>query len=152
MDDKGDVIYQAKLDGFDYRTHLTCAINKDEESLALLLDYTANGQLMGVGADEHCEVLLNLLKHWGDSEFATILANRSLNVRNHVKEALKYENPHWSQDQFPKTYKLLHSHKNGLSFRPQFEIQPQIPNNTLQLTSLHAAAWRHVRCVPSDRS
>jgi hypothetical protein len=119
MDEKGDVIYQARLDGFDYRTSLTSAINKDAKSLASLLDYTADGQLMGVGADEHCEVLLNLLKHWGDSQFATVLQRRSLRVQDHVKGALEYENPQWRPDQFPKTYRLLHSNIKGLSSHPE---------------------------------
>ena len=31
-------------------------------------------------------------------------------------------------------------------------LRPHAPNNALQLTSLHAAGRRHVRCVRSDRS
>jgi hypothetical protein len=65
MDNPGDVIYQAQLDGLDYRAHLRRAIVKDRRSLAALFDYTENGQLMGVGAEEHCEVLYNLLQVWG---------------------------------------------------------------------------------------
>jgi len=108
MDNPGDVIYQAQLDGLDYRAHLRRAIVKDRRSLAALFDYTENGQLMGVGAEEHCEVLYNLLQVWGDTSFANVLQGRDRRVRHRVIPwiASQFPYPGWRPYQFPQTYKL----------------------------------------------
>jgi hypothetical protein len=108
MDGRGDVIYQGNLDGFDYRSHLRRAIAKNPGALAALFDYTENGQLIGVGAEQHCEVLYNLLHLWGDGSFARVLRERSQHVRQRVVRWIdsQFLYPGWPPHQFPKTYRL----------------------------------------------
>ena len=104
----GDVFAQGRLDGVDYRKLLRGAVAYDRESLAGIFRYTVNGQLMGVGADMNCEILYLLLEHWGDSRFASLLAQQPKAARRKIIAEIEYDwsYPGWKRTEFPKTYRL----------------------------------------------
>ena len=105
-DERGGVFSQGKLDGVDYRKLLQGAVAYDRASLRDLFRYTANGKLMGEGADTNCEILHHLLEIWGDSRFATVLSQEPARVRVAVIAAVDYDYPHWRPTAYPKTYRL----------------------------------------------
>lgn len=104
----GSVFAQGKLDGIDYRKLLRGAIRRDSASLAGIFRYTANGKLMGEGAESNCDILRQLLRFWGDRAFARVLAAESLKVRIAVIAAIDYAWPHpgWQPTDFPLTFRL----------------------------------------------
>src|SRR6266567_8329552 len=89
-DSRGGVFSQGKLDGVDYRKLLRGAVAYDRASLAGLFRYTANGKLMGEGAETNCEILHDLLEHWGDATFAVTLSRQPMRVRTAVIADLDY--------------------------------------------------------------
>src|SRR6266699_2579231 len=89
-DSRGGVFAQGKLDGVDYRKLLRGAVAYDRASLAGLFRYTANGKLMGEGAKTNCEILHDLLEHWGDATFAVTLSRQPMRVRTAVIADLDY--------------------------------------------------------------
>src|ERR1700730_8518529 len=93
MGNRGDVAYQANLDGFDYRRYLRKAIRGDQSAFAALFDYTSDGRLVGVGAEQHGEILYNLLLVWGDDFFAGLLRARRPAVQHRVVS--------WIDSRFP---------------------------------------------------
>ena len=107
------VFGQGKLDGVDYRKLLRGAVAMDAKSLSGIFRYTANGQLMGAGADDNCDILHQLLIWWGDRKFANVLSGESLKVRSAVFSAIGYAwgFPGWKPNQFPLTY-ALGAHRN----------------------------------------
>jgi hypothetical protein len=111
MGNRGDVGYQAKLDGFDYRRHLRKAIAGNQGAFAALFDYTSDGRLMGVGAQEHSEILYNLLLLWGDDFFSAVLRARRLTVQHRVVSRIDSRYPGWAPGKFPETYKLGPHHQ-----------------------------------------
>src|SRR4051794_7743044 len=66
-DSRGGVYAQGKLDSVDYRKLLRGAVAYDRAALSRLFRYTADGDLMGEGADTNCEIMHGLLEHWGDA-------------------------------------------------------------------------------------
>ena len=102
------VFGQGKLDGVDYRRLLRAAVAMDAKSLSGIFQYTANGQLMGAGADDNCDILHQLLIWRGDRRFAKVLSGESLKVRSAVFNAIAYAwgFPGWNSNQFPLTYAL----------------------------------------------
>ncbi len=114
--ERGNVFAQGTLDGVDYRTLLRGAIAKDPASLTGIFRYTANGRLMGEGADTNCEILLQLLHTWGDTSYAHVLAAEPHKVRTAVVSALDYSwpSPGWQPKDFPVTYRLA---KHDTSYR-----------------------------------
>jgi hypothetical protein len=107
-DSRGGVFSQGKLDGVDYRKLLRGAVAYDRASLAGLFRYTADGQLMGEGAETNCEILHALLEHWGDSRFASVLTLEPKRVGRIVIAEIDYSwrYPGWKPTEFPKTYRL----------------------------------------------
>ena len=107
-DSRGGVFSQGRLDGVDYRKLLRGAVAYDRASLVGIFRYTANGQLMGEGAETNCEILHALLEHWGDSCFAAVLSRQSKRVRRIVIAEIDYSwrYPGWQPTEFPKTYRL----------------------------------------------
>src|SRR5438067_13443171 len=107
-DSRGGVFSQGKLDGVDYRKLLRGAVAYDRASLVGIFRYTANGQLMGEGAETNCEILHALLEHWGDSRFAAVLSCESKRVRKIVIAEIghSWNYPGWRPAEFPKTYRL----------------------------------------------
>src|SRR5437667_12818726 len=105
---RGGVFAQGKLDGVDYRKLLRGAVAYDRDSLFGLFRYTADGQLMGEGAETNCEILQLLLQHWGDSRFASVLAGQPKHVPRKVIAEIDYawSYPGWQPTEFPKTYRL----------------------------------------------
>ena len=112
----GSVFAQGTLDGVDYRKLLKGAVAKESRSLAGIFRYTANGKLMGEGAESNCDILRQLLRLWGDKAYARVLAAQSPKVRAAVIAALDYPWPHpgWKPRQFPLTYRLA---KHDTSYR-----------------------------------
>lgn len=104
--ERGSIFSQGKLDGIDYRNLLRAAMAYDANSLRDLFRYTANGKLMGEGAETNCEILYLLLQHWGDSRFAAVLSKEPRRVRVAVIAAIDYAYPHWRPTESPKTYRL----------------------------------------------
>jgi hypothetical protein len=104
----GSVFAQGTLDGIDYRKLLSKAVTKDADALAGIFRYTANGKLMGEGAESNCDILRQLLRLWGDPAYARVLAAEPPKVRAAVIGALDYAWPHpgWQPKQFPATYRL----------------------------------------------
>lgn len=105
---RGDVFYQGRLDGIDYRKLLRGAVAYDRESLVVLFRYTSNGRLIGEGADTNCEILHLLLQHWGDARFATVLSEQPKRIRTQVLSNISYawNYPGWQPTEFPRTYRL----------------------------------------------
>jgi hypothetical protein len=110
---RGDVFSQGKLDSVDYRKLLRGAIAYDNDSLAAIFRYTANGRLIGEGAEDNSVILEALLHHWGDSRFAAVLRNQPPRVRTAVIAELDYswKYPGWKPHEFPKTYSLVKHQK-----------------------------------------
>jgi hypothetical protein len=107
-DSRGGVFSQGKLDGVNYRKLLRGAVAYDDASLIGIFRYTANGRLMGEGAETNCEILHALLEHWGDSRFAAVLSREPKRVRRMVIAEIDYTwtHPGWQPNEFPKTYRL----------------------------------------------
>jgi len=107
-DPAGDTIRTAKLiTGFDYRKNREKATNKDISALRALFRFTVSKAFVGAGADQHCDVLQDLLRLWGDRAYAHVLANESPKIRGAVISALDYCNdPDWKARKFPATYAL----------------------------------------------
>ena len=116
-DSRGGVFSQGKLDGVDYRKLLRGAVAYDRASLAGLFRYTANGKLMGEGAETNCEILHDLLEHWGDATFAVTLSRQPMRVRTAVIADLDYSwaYPGWKPTEFPRTYRLAAHQKIQMS-------------------------------------
>lgn len=114
--ERGSVFAQGTLDGVDYRKLLRGAVAKEAGSLAGIFRYTANGKLMGEGAESNCDILRQLLRLWGDKAYARVLAVQSPKVRAAVIGALDYTWPHpgWKPTQYPLTYRLA---KHDTSYR-----------------------------------
>jgi hypothetical protein len=110
---RGDVFSQGKLDGVDYRKLLRGAVAYDRRSLIGIFRYTANGRLMGEGAEDNCSILHALLEHWGDSRFASVLKAQPLRVREAVIAMLDYSwrYPGWRSHEFPITFQLAKHQK-----------------------------------------
>src|SRR5438270_724537 len=106
--ERGDVFSQGKLDGIDYRKLLRGAVAYDRASLVAIFRYTANGRLMGEGAETNSTILHALLEHWGDSRFSTVLRSQPSQVRRAVIAKLEYSwrHPGWRPTEFPQTYRL----------------------------------------------
>lgn len=108
-DEGGSVYYQAKrTDGFDYRTNLAKAAVGEESALSKLFVYTRTNHLMGEGSESHIEVLGELLKQWGDLEYAKILQLESPTVIREVAAVLDefWGYPGWPKEKYPVTEKL----------------------------------------------
>ena|ERR1700680_1054379 len=116
-DSRGGVFFQGKLDGVDYRKLLRGAVAYDRSSLVGIFRYTANGQLMGEGAETNCEILHALLEHWGDLRFAAALSRESKRVRKIVIAEIDYtwKYPGWQPTEFPRTYRLAPHEKSSTS-------------------------------------
>lgn len=119
--ERGDVFAQGKIDGVDYRNLLRGALAKDAKSLKGIFSYTANGQLMGEGAESNCDILRQLLLFWGDTAYARVLATEPPNVRCAVISAIDYAWPYpgWPPQKFPITY--------GLSKHEVIHFEPAKP-------------------------
>jgi hypothetical protein len=106
-EERGNVFYQAKLDGVDYRALLTGALAKDEKSLMALFKYTVKGNLMGEGADTHEAILQALLYYYGDREYSKVLGHLSQSIRRQVIANLdeRFGLESYSK-RFPRTYAL----------------------------------------------
>ncbi len=106
--ERGSVFAQSKLDGVDYRNLLRGAVAKDSASLTGIFRYTANGKLLGEGAESNCDILYQLLHLWGDASFARVLAVEPPKVQSVVISALDYAWPHpgWQSREFSATYRL----------------------------------------------
>jgi len=108
------VFYRAKLDGFDYPNFLRAAMRKDFASLARVFQCTANGKLMGEGADSHCRILPELLRFCDHRAFVRVLAAESPKVRKAVFAAIKYAWPHpgWKPAHVPRSPNTTHAIAN----------------------------------------
>jgi hypothetical protein len=113
----GDVFSQGKLDGIDYRKLLRGTVAYDRPSLAGIFRYTANGRLMGEGAETNSIILHAVLHHWGDARFAAVLRVESTRVRKAVVAELDYGwgYPGWKSHEFPITYQLAKHQKIATS-------------------------------------
>jgi len=109
---RGNIFYQAKLDGVDYRALLKGAMAKDEKSLTALFKYTVKGSLMGEGADTHGAILQALLYYYGDKMYSKVLGRLDQLVR---REVIAYLDERFGLEsyskRFPRTYALApHRH------------------------------------------
>lgn len=104
----GSVFAQSALDGIDYRKFLQGALAKDAASLTGIFRYTANGKLMGEGAESNCDILRQLLLLWGDAAYSRVLAAEPPEIRSAVIAALDYAwtHPGWRSEEYPLTYRL----------------------------------------------
>jgi hypothetical protein len=103
----GQLGYEAKREGFDYRRHLRRAIDGKEAAFAALFDFTLDGQLTGIAARQHSENLYNLLRYRGDDFFSGVLRTRRPEVQRRVVSWLDSQlNPVWQPKTYPKTFRL----------------------------------------------
>ena len=72
-----------------------------------LFRFTISEAFVGAGADQHCEVLQDLLRLWSDSSYARELSKETPKIREAVIAALDYHcDPDWNSRKFPATYTL----------------------------------------------
>jgi hypothetical protein len=104
----GDAPLTAKLTKFDYKRHLRDAALEKDDGLRQLFRFTISESFVGAGATDHCHILRDLLRLWGDREFARTLAAESPRVRSAVISAIDYTWPYpgWKPAQYPATYHL----------------------------------------------
>lgn len=106
-DAPGEVGYEAKQAGFDYRQHLRRAIDGKESGLAALFDFTLGGRLTGDAARQHRDNLFNLLRCSGDDLFSTVLRTRRPDVQRRVVSSLDSQrDAAWQRKKYPKTFAL----------------------------------------------
>ena len=110
----GDAPGTAKLTKFPYARHLRSAVQMQDDGLGHLFRFTDSESFIGSGAESHCIALRDLLRLWGDREFARVLAAESPKVRSAVIAALDYTWPHpgWQPKEFPATYRLAKHNTN----------------------------------------
>jgi len=103
-----DVIRTARLViGFDYRKQWKKAKHHDAAALHSLFHFTDSEGFVGAGADEHCSILQDLLRLWGDRAYARELGMESPKIREAVISALDYHgDPKWKARKYPATYAL----------------------------------------------
>jgi len=108
-DEGGSVYYQARrFDAFEYRDALTKAAMGDTQSLGRLFEYTRNGSQMGEGAETHIEVLGELLKQWGDTQYGKVLNEQPTEVIRSVAQTLNefWGYTGWPRSKYPITQRL----------------------------------------------
>jgi len=107
-DPASDAIRTAQIIiGFDYRKNRERARTKEVVALHAMFLFTDSEAFIGAGADQHCSVLQDLLRLWGDRSYARELAKEPPKVRAAVISALDYENdPDWKSQKFPSTFAL----------------------------------------------
>ena len=107
--DKGSVYSQARqFDGFEYRETLTKASLGDSKALGSLFEYTKNGSQMGEGAETHIEVLGELLRQWGDTQYGRVLNEQPTEVIRSVAQTLNefWGYAGWPRSKYPITQRL----------------------------------------------
>ena len=103
----GQLGYEAKQQGFDYRQHLRRAIDGKESGLAALFDFTLNSRLTGDAARQHGEILYDLLRSSGDDLYSRVLRTRRPAVRRRVFLSLDLEPEDVGQHKkYPETFGL----------------------------------------------
>jgi len=115
MEECGGSIYaQVKVAGIDYRTTLRSAIDLDHKALISLFAM----KFMGEGGETHCANLRDLMKLWGDAQFAKIVATQPAEIRDLVVSNIDYAwaDPEWSL--YPKT---LSTSPDSISQQPESE-------------------------------
>jgi hypothetical protein len=113
-DERGNVFYQSRLDGINYKKLLRAAMNQDTESLEALFEYSSNKNLMGEGAEDHVAILRALLCYLGDDLYSTALRNVSRKSR---KQVIGYLDEGFGKEdyskKYPKTYAVCAHHRLG---------------------------------------
>jgi hypothetical protein len=100
---------QARAVGVDYAQAARAARAGDEASLIKLFRVTSS--LDGLGGEEHCGELQELLQQYGDTRFAAVLRRQDHKVRLSVLDTLDFafdvyaRNRDWSRT-FPITYSV----------------------------------------------
>ncbi len=99
---RGSIVAQARFDEIDYRPILKRATNLDKKALVSLFTM----KFMGEGGETHCAILQNLMKLWGDTRFAEVLASQPKEIRDLVVSSIDYSwvDPDWIS--YPKTLAL----------------------------------------------
>ena len=108
-DEGGSVYCQARShDNYDYRGTLDRASRGDSQALQSIFVYTKNGSQMGEGAETHIEVLGELLKQWGDPDYANVLSNQTSEVTRSVSQMLNeyWGYPGWPRDKYAITHRI----------------------------------------------
>lgn len=108
-DDSGSVYYQARqFDGLDYRATLSRAAHGDAQALSRLFVYTKSGSLTGEGSLSHMDALGELLKQWGDRDYARVLRQQPVEVIGSVASALNefWGHAGWPKGEYPTTQSL----------------------------------------------
>jgi hypothetical protein len=98
------IVEQTTLAGLNYAWAYEAATVNDTAGLSVLLLATLHTD--GVGAGEHAQILWTLLKNWGDSAFAAVLARSRTEVHQKVRCFLDYTAPESWPDSFPLTAAL----------------------------------------------
>jgi len=123
--DSSDAVRQAQLlIGFDYSRHLQSAARKESAGLHALFRFTDSDAFVGAGAEDHCTVLMELLRVWGDRRFASELARETRKIREAVIHALDYRARDWHASRFPATY--------ALAYHIQIPYEPYSPRGVTE--------------------
>src|SRR5437867_6247438 len=126
---------QATAVGIDYPRAARRARAGDQAALITLFRVTAN--LDGLGAEEHSSELQELLRHYGDAQFAALLRRENRAIRQNVVDSLDFAFLVYTRDRcwfrtFPLTYSLgrhpvlRESHTRGLTKRCRHVVRSRI--------------------------
>jgi len=115
MEEYGGSIYaQAKADGINYRPILRSAIGLDQKALISLFAMKS----MGEGGETHCANLRDLMKLWGDAQFAKIVATQPAEIRDLVVSNIDYA---WADPEWSLYPKILATSPDSIHQQPEAE-------------------------------
>ena len=99
-----------------YERYLRLAVQMRDDGLKQIFRFTVAEGFIGAGAEDHCSILRDLLRYWGDRDYSRVLAAESPQIRSAVIDALDYTWPHpgWKPTEYPVTYRLA---KHNTSYR-----------------------------------
>lgn len=88
----------------DYPSVLQRAAAKDERALRRLFHISAESRWSASGSEFHRGTMRRLLLVWGDADFAGVLAQQTVAVRQHILHVLSAHEDPAIPHLFPRTY------------------------------------------------
>lgn len=94
----GSLFAQAGKEGVDYRKLLAGARGKDGPSLAGIFAFTGKGALRDEAAEVNGEILLQLMRLWGDQSYGHVLAGETARTQDAVRKSIGFV---WAEEEPP---------------------------------------------------